>query len=370
MIEKAFLNPATNKQWRIEIDGHTIRTCLNGGKVKEILCDSAFQVKSKAASAMMGQMRKGFIYQNPDAAVGQARCHRFVGKDSNGFMPLAAAISRDDFFLTRVVGDFEDEILYHFDGNGEILETVSLGGKRMTYEQVLCPNDTLLLNNSYLLEQFSLCTHAITPFANKKNSMKTMLDASGDLALWYTGQEIVVFDFGSNTEVWRETVKCKKSKDPNFAYYCDGMLSPRQSKAAYRVTEGEYVLVDLKSAQKVVIQNEGWHPFFSPDDQCFSVGGKFYLTQTGEEMDNPFPFPVRQGLSFSDTCMVRTNGNLMAVQQERGSSPIELWDTDSGQLLATIDDPFVVRQVNFAFTKSGLVLHTDYGAMSIYSCAL
>ena len=51
MIEKTFLNPATNKQWRIEIDGHTVRTCLNGGKVKEILCDSAFQVKSKAASA-------------------------------------------------------------------------------------------------------------------------------------------------------------------------------------------------------------------------------------------------------------------------------------------------------------------------------
>ena len=88
MIEKTFLNPATNKQWRIEIDGHTIRTCLNGGKVKEILCDSAFQVKSKAASAMMGQMRKGFVYQNPDAAVGQARCHRFVGKDSNGFTAI------------------------------------------------------------------------------------------------------------------------------------------------------------------------------------------------------------------------------------------------------------------------------------------
>ena len=315
-MEKTFLNPATNKQWRIEIDGHTIRTCLNGGKV----------------------MRKGFVYQNPDAAVGQARCHRFVGKDSNGFMPLAAALTRDDFFLTRVVGDFEDETLYHFDGSGEILETVSLGAKRMTYEQVLCPNDTLLLNNSYLLQQFSLRTHEIAPFANKKNSMKAMLDASGDLALWYTGEEIVVFDFGSNTEVWRETVKCKKSKDPNFAYYCFGMLSPRQSKAAYRVTD--------------------------------SVGGKFYLTQNGEEMDNPFPFSVRQGLSFSDTCAVRTRGSLMAVQQDRGSSPIEVWDIGNGQLLATIDDPFVVRQVNFAFTQSGLVLHTDYGAMSIYSCNL
>ena len=81
------------------------------------------------------------------------------------------------------------------------------------------------------------------------------------------------------------------------------------------------MLVDLKSAEKVVIPNEGWHPFFSPDDQCFSVGGKFYLTQTGGEMDNPFPFSVRQGLSFSDTCAVRTRGSLMAVQQDRGQLP-------------------------------------------------
>ncbi len=40
-MEKTFLNPVTNKQWRIEIDENTIRTCLNGGRVKEILCDSA-----------------------------------------------------------------------------------------------------------------------------------------------------------------------------------------------------------------------------------------------------------------------------------------------------------------------------------------
>ena len=122
MIERTFLNPATNRQWQIEIDGHTIRTCLNGGKVKEILCDSTFQVKNKAASSMMGQMRKGFVYQNPDAAVGQARYHRFVGKDSNGFMPLATSPERDDFFLTRIAGDFEDEILYHSMAAGRSLK--------------------------------------------------------------------------------------------------------------------------------------------------------------------------------------------------------------------------------------------------------
>ena len=365
---KIFINPTTNKKWQIVIDGQIIQTCLNGGKVKEIQCDSAFQVKSKASSAMMGQMRKGFVYQNSDAAFGEAQYHLYIGKDSNGFMPLAASMTRDDFFLTRAVGDFEDEILYHFATNGEIIETVSLGAKRITYEQVLCPNETILMNNSYLIEQFSLHTHEITPFTNKKNSMRTMLDCSGNLALWYTGEEMVVFDVKSNTQIWREAMKCKKAKDPNLAYYCFGMLSPQQTKAVYRITEDKYVIVDLKSAEKTVISNDGWHPFFSPDDECFSVGGKFYVTQTGEETTNPFPFNVRQGLSFSDTCTVRIRGSLMAVQQERGNSAIELWDFNSRRMLAAIDDPFVVRQTNFAFTKSSLVLHTDYGAMSIYNC--
>ena len=39
MEVKNFVNLTINKQWRIEIDGHTIRTCPHGGKVKEILCD-------------------------------------------------------------------------------------------------------------------------------------------------------------------------------------------------------------------------------------------------------------------------------------------------------------------------------------------
>lgn len=103
---------------------------------------------------MMGQMRKGFAYQNPDAAIGEPQCHRFVGKDSNGFMPLAAAFTRNDFFLTRVAGDFEDEILCHFDGNGEIMETVSLGGKRMTCEQILYDGDLHLCGSeSELLDK-------------------------------------------------------------------------------------------------------------------------------------------------------------------------------------------------------------------------
>lgn len=48
---------------------------------------------------------------------------------------------------------------------------------------------------------------------------------------------------------------------------------------------------------------------------------------------------------------------------------MEIWDLSSAKILASIRDPFVVREVNFDFTKNNLVMHTDYGAMSIYQCS-
>ena len=66
---KTFINPATNKEWRIEINGHTIRTCLNNGKVKEIQCDSDFQVRSKASSEMMGQKFKRRLRRNTNSSL-------------------------------------------------------------------------------------------------------------------------------------------------------------------------------------------------------------------------------------------------------------------------------------------------------------
>ena len=58
------------------------------------------------------------------------------------------------------------------------------------------------------------------------------------------------------------------------------------------------------------------------------------------------------------------------IRNEDEKTVSTLPQISSGQLLAIIDAPFVVRQTNFAFIQSGLVLHTDYRAMSIYSCAL
>jgi hypothetical protein len=77
MQMKNFFNRTTNKHWQIEIDGQTIRTCLNSGKIKEIFCDSDFQVRNKASSLMMGQMRKGSVFQDPKATFGDVKRNDF-----------------------------------------------------------------------------------------------------------------------------------------------------------------------------------------------------------------------------------------------------------------------------------------------------
>lgn len=367
--KKTFINPDTSKEWWVEIDGYHIKSCLNNGKIKELTCKSDYDVKNKTSQIIMEKMRKGFIYQNPKALFGEVKGYQYVGRNYNGSLPIAASLSREDFFITRIVGDFEDEILYHFDENANLLEKQSLGAKRMTYRQVLCADQMILMDNSYLIEQLSLENREITPFANQKDSFQSMLDAKGEIALWYTGEEIVVYDFKTHKEVWSEKVNCQETKEVFASYYCEGLLSPSQTKVAYRTQEKGYVLVDLKSAQKIFIENSGWHPFFSPDDQYFSVGGRFYLCDTGEEIHNPFAFEIEQDLTYYDTCILKTNGELMAVQQSSGgNAPIEIWDYNSGKLLTKIEDILTVKKACFEFTKSNLVLHTDYGAVSIYKC--
>lgn len=37
-------------------------------------------------------------------------------------------------------------------------------------------------------------------------------------------------------------------------------------------------------------------------------------------------------------------------------------------MLAKIEDEFIVKHASFDFTKSSLVVHTDYGTVSVYNC--
>ena len=240
----------------------------------------------------------------------------------------------------------------------------------MTYRQVLCDSETILMNNSYLIERFSILDHSLIAFANERNSLKTMLDSQGELTLWYTGEEIIVFDFYKNRAVWSEKVKCDKTGMPQYkTYYCQGMISPRQTKVCYRTEERGYVIVDLASATKVLIENSDWHPFFSPDDKYFSVGGRFYECETGAEIENPFSFEIEQDLNFYCTCKVKSRGSLIAIQQGKyRKAPLEIWHYSKRELLARIDDELILKTVEFEFTKSNLILHTDYGAVCIYNC--
>ncbi len=238
----------------------------------------------------------------------------------------------------------------------------------MTYNQVLCANNTLLINNSYQIECFSIDSKLNTAFSNRKDSLLSMLDVQGDLALWYTGEEIVVFDFQEQKTIWAKKILCQKCDEYFTHYYCEGLLSPKQSKVAYRTEKRGYVIVDLKTTEEILIENSDWHPFFSPDDKYFSVGGKVYLCETGMEIENPFPFEIQAGLTYFDTFSVKTNGRLMALRQGHGGNPlIEIWDYEKRELLTKIKDIFTIKQCVFDFTESSLVVHNDSGVVSVYN---
>ncbi len=150
--EMKLFNPDTQKHWQVEVDGNTIRTCLNHGKVKE---KEEKHPDDKAIQAVMGQLRKGFLYTDPNANIGEPIIHRYVDKAYTGFMPIAARPDREDFYVTRVVGDFEDEILYHFDADGQLLAKSCLGANRLTYRAALAADGTLYFDNTHKIEHFN-----------------------------------------------------------------------------------------------------------------------------------------------------------------------------------------------------------------------
>ena len=128
----------SNKTWKIEIESETeksetaiIRTCFNHGKITEKVFEGTpYDRNLKYIQRIMGQLRKGYKYINPDANAWKPCFHGFVDKPYTGFMPIAANHKRTDFYLIRIKENFTDEIIYHYDENGNLLDQNSLGGKK------------------------------------------------------------------------------------------------------------------------------------------------------------------------------------------------------------------------------------------------
>jgi hypothetical protein len=316
----------------------------------------------------MAQMRKGFVYKDPDAGFAKATAHVFISKTYTGLMPIAARTDKDDFYICRTIGQFEDEVIYHFDKYGNILFQTSLGAGRLTYRLVWNLNDTLYLNNKHQIEGFTPETGTLSNITDSQNCYRSVLDARGLYTLFYVDskKETVVYELAKDQCVWSKRIDYQGDVNSFASFDCFVRLSETGNKVLYKPETGVYVLIDLVSNKEIVIKNEARYCYFSPDHQYLNIGGTTYETETGNiVISNPFPFDVTNGYAEVTTC-----GSMMAVRFSGSTSPIQLWDYNSSQLLATIDDPFIVRNASFALTKSSLILHTDYGVLSIYNISM
>ena len=140
------INSETNKIWTITVDGESITTQLDNRKPKTITDEFP---DLKARQLIMGQMKKGFVYSSPEADVWNPCYRTYINKVYTGFMPIASNKNRSDFYVIHVVGQFEDEIISHYDNSGQLLDSFHLGKDRLTYRAILLDDGKILMHFAY-----------------------------------------------------------------------------------------------------------------------------------------------------------------------------------------------------------------------------
>ena len=146
------INPNNQKTWQIEIESESgesdraiFRTCFNHGKIKEKdFQGTLYDRKNKYVQAIMEKMRKGYVYSNPQADPWNPCFHGYIDRPYSGFLPIAANQNRSDFYIVRIKKDFEDEIIYHYNEDGALLDSNSLGAQRITYRACLNEDGTII----------------------------------------------------------------------------------------------------------------------------------------------------------------------------------------------------------------------------------
>lgn len=140
------INPETKKTWNISVDGDSITTQLDSRKPKTITDELP---NMKSSGLIIAQMKKGFIYSDPDANDWEPYYHTFLNRGYTGFMPIATNKKRSDFYVFRVENQFEDEIILHFNSEGKMLDRYHLGKDRMTYRALLLDDGNIVLHSAY-----------------------------------------------------------------------------------------------------------------------------------------------------------------------------------------------------------------------------
>lgn len=369
---KNFINLSTGKTWWIEITDTGFLTCLNNGKIKETVCAKSFQIHSKAQSAMKAQMKKGFVYHNPEAQLFEPIAHTFVTNCYTGSMPIGANKSQEDFYVVGIEGQFKDEYILHISPTGEVKNRYSLGAERLSFRAVLQGNAYLYLNNNYRLERFDVVSGENTFLSDTLNSIKMILDGNGERVLYYDGTDLVLSD--GNRAIWKKGVSFEKNNTYLFHYYCFGILSDDGNYILYRCSESGYYLVDVAGKKEQFIENTDWGAFFTWTSEYVVIGDKYYSVKDAlvEEREIlPFPLPNKWECPRENKYVV-SNGDLVAVKEvawdtipQRG---VQIWDCAKRELLATIEDDFIVKDFSMAFAGENLVIYSDYGVVSVYNC--
>lgn len=367
MRERQLHDPATGKTWASRLKGTEVEV-RSGAPGKEKLAvktlADAKAARDYALKEEWSRLKKGWLLVAPDAAPGEPRLHRYLGRNYTGAM---VAVELDGRLVCNRYGEDED-YLNVIGLDGALERRVTVPKKGMVWDAVR-QGDDLLLRVDHGVWRYAATGDVFTPLAKDDPKAESTLAVAGNRAVWHARPDLVVADLNRGETVARWPVKpelygghtpqlCAAiSPDGGMVACCSHSgridLYPVAGKAPPRVIADDFKMID-----RMAFGPEGALLFVL--EQYGAGRLRVFDVATGQERGDWRKLVPGQRKDFA---LDLASGRLAVTERGR----IEVFDLAGMRRVRAFDVEHVVKRCALGFVDGGLGVQTDYGCASLYA---
>jgi WD40 repeat protein len=367
---RKIIDPKTKKIWSTRCEGSVVLV-TSGIEGKEKITEKP-QMDANAAIAWAEKeewvrLKKGLVFNNPLAKLGEPRMHYYRGRGYTGALP---AFGVDGKIFCSIYDDTESrDTVFLLNENSELTALPEL------------PKNCLIWKGFYqakLKKILLLADHQILSLAIGDNNFLALtrpnqkpvscLHISGTRAVWYEEPDLVVADITNNQTLLRLPMQYQwySGHSPQMT----ATLSPDGNTLACCVHSGEIVLIDIATGK---IFDKLIEKFEMIIKMAFTTDSRYLIAseQYGEWKLLCFDL---NNMSFrTDWLNIKNIGATEFTISEDGlriaiahRSNIEIYDLTSLKKELSFRVEHQVKRFTMAWINKWLGVQTDNGCASLY----
>ncbi len=363
---------ASGKLLNLTIDGTTLITETGlPGKIKTTAKE--FSDNEEARKNFIKKeweaLKKGFVLSDPEAGIGSAVLHRFIGGFYTG--ALSFEPTPHGIFVSKS-GDSGNtpDCLVLLDENGNVLREAALPKSLAWDLEYRAATDSLLADLDHSIYEYSPANDSFRILAKVGKTFVSFISVSSEKTAFAAGGTIRITDNHDNPplSIPYDTITTKGSTP-----FC-GKLSPDGSLLALHNRVGEVKIYDTatgKETQKIAGSFETTEQMdFADGNKILAMretyGGwrmRWFDLSTGGEVQYPGLEVPEYTKDVGRFCFNADRSKLVLVHQ----TGAYVYDFHAKKLLHRFEIEHVVKTCNIKFIGDRLGVRTDYGCFSIYN---